>query len=60
MDYNGVRATQRIGLRNSERIRTSEQRFLRRQILSNTGAKPGQGDPYGLASFGLDPAPTPV
>jgi hypothetical protein len=29
------------------------------ETLTNTAAKPGQGNPCGLASLGLDPAPPP-
>lgn len=58
-DYNGVRPHSALGYATpSEFARLGSASFAV-QIVNNTGAKPGQGNPSGLAALGLDPAPPP-
>jgi putative transposase len=59
-DYNGVRPHSALGYATPEEFARANSAFFAAAIVNNTGAEPAQGNPDGLASLGLDPAPRPV
>lgn len=59
IDYNGARPHSALGYATPNEVARLGSASFAVQSLSNTGAEPVQGNPYGLASLGLDPAPPP-
>ena len=58
-DYNGLRPHSALGYATPNEFARFGSAPFAVQIVNNTEAKPGQGNPCGLASLGLDPAPPP-
>lgn len=58
-DYNGVRPHSALGYATPNEFARASSASFAVDSRNNTGAKPGQGNPYGLATLGLDPAPHP-
>jgi putative transposase len=56
-DYNNVRPHSALGYATPKEFAKQSSASFAVQILSNTTAKPAQGNPAGLATLGLDPAP---
>jgi hypothetical protein len=56
-DYNQVRPHSALGYATPNEFASWSSASFAVGILSNTTAKPGQGNPGGLAALGLDPAP---
>jgi putative transposase len=59
-DYNGVRPHSALRYATPEEFARANSAFFAAAIVNNTGAELAQGNPGGLASLGLDPAPRPV
>lgn len=59
LDYNGARPHSALGYATPNEVACISSASFAVQSVSNTGAKPVQGNPYGLAALGLDPAPHP-
>jgi putative transposase len=55
-DYNNVRPHSALGYATPKEFAKQSSASFAVQILSNTTAKPRQGNPAGLATLGLDPA----
>ena len=60
IDYNGARPHSALGYATPNEFAQANSALFAVEILDNTGAQPDQGNPFGLASLGLDPAPPPV
>ena len=58
-DYNKVRPHSALGYVTPNEFASWSSASFAVGILSNTTAKPGPGNPGGLAPLGLDPAPLP-
>jgi putative transposase len=58
-DYNGVRPHSALRYATPNEFARASSASFAVETLNNTGTKPGQGNPYGLATLGLDPAPHP-
>jgi putative transposase len=56
-DYNQVRPHSALGYATPNEFASWSSASFAVGILNTTTAKPGQGDPGGLAALGLDPAP---
>ena len=56
-DYNKVRPHSALGYATPKEFASWSRASFAVEILSNTTAKPSQGNPGGLAALGLDPAP---
>jgi putative transposase len=57
--YNNVRPHSALGYKTPFEFALASSAPFAVHSVDNTGAKPGQGNPDGLASLGLDPAPPP-
>ncbi len=57
IDYNEFRPHSALGYATPNEFANRSSASFAVEILSNTTAKPGQGNPNGLATLGLDPAP---
>ncbi len=58
-DYNQARPHSALGYATPNDFASWSSASVAVAILSNTTAKPGQGNPVGLAALGLDPVPPP-
>jgi len=58
-DYNGSRPHSALGYKTPNEFACMTGAYFAVETVNNTGPGPGQGNPCGLASLGLDPVPHP-